>query len=58
MGSWEPEQEALEEQVCTDSTAFAPSWMRAVEPLRRGTVPRQIRLASHCNAAPQLPNQT
>lgn len=58
MGSWKPEQEALEEQVCTASTTFAPSWMRAVEPFQHGAVPRQIRLALRCNAALQLPNQT
>lgn len=58
MGSWKPEQEASEEQVCAAFTTFAPSWMRAVEPFQRGAVPRQIRLTLHCNAALQLPNQT
>lgn len=58
MGSWEPEQEASEEQVCAAFTTFAPSWLSAVEAFQHGAVPRQIRLTLRCNAALQLPNQT
>lgn len=57
-GNWEPEQEALEEQVCTASTTFALSWMHDVQPNECGVVPRKIQLTLHRNSTLQLPNQT